>query len=247
MTETKFKYINNQNNYRDHILVIGSKPKSFLPNINPKKIYTANLAIERLNFYLEKNSNSNVVSVVGNNFFNINYYVEKLKQYKPNTLITTNGKVNLENYFDEEFIKNSSYRFLENKGRDFQKKYFNSFIFRIADLGLIFSNKSLIIGFLRFIYNILIKRRKPMGLTTGCLTILLALSDNIDSKIVVTGIGLEGGKHYYSSNRSYPDYRGWADAYLMKHLPNSLKKRLETTDLNFSRIVGVKLFNDGHK
>ena len=114
--------INNQ----DYIVVIGSKPKSFLPNINPKKIYTANLAIERLDFYLKKNSNLNVVSVVGNNFFNINYYVEKLKKYKLKELITTNGKVNLENYFNAEFVKNLNYRYLENKGRDLQKKYFNS-------------------------------------------------------------------------------------------------------------------------
>ena len=78
-------------------------------NINPKKIYTANLAIERLDFYLEKNSNLNVVSVVGNNFFNINYYVEKLKKYKPKELITTNGRVNLEKHFETEFVKNLNY------------------------------------------------------------------------------------------------------------------------------------------
>ena len=245
MTET---YLNDKNNKtkasQNYIVVIGSKPKSFLPNINPKKIYTANLAIERLDFYLEKNSNLNVVSVVGNNFFNINYYVEKLKKYKPKELITTNGRVNLEKHFETEFVKNLNYRYLENKGRDLQKKYFNSLIFRVADLGLIFTNKNLIVGFLRFIYNITIKRRKPMGLTTGCLTILLALSENVESKIIVAGIGLEGGKHYYRSNRSYPDYRGWADAYLMKHLPNSFKNRLETTDLNVSRIVGIKLLKD---
>ena len=245
MTEMKFKSINNQNyNYEDCILVIGSKPNSFLPNLNPKKIYTANLAIERLDFYLEKNSNSNVISVVGNNFFNINYYVEKLKKYKPKKLITTNGKINLEKHFNAEFIKNLNYNYLENKGRDLQKKYFNSLILRIADLGLIFTNKNLIIGLLRFVYNLTIKKRRPMGLTTGCLTILLALSENVESKIIVAGIGLEGGKHYYRSNRSYPDYRGWADAYLMKRLPNSFKNRLVTTDLNFSRIVGIKLLKN---
>ena len=227
--------------YKKCILVIGSKPKSFLPNIKPEKIYTANLAIERSDFYKKKNSDVKIISVVGNGFFNFKNYVNILKRCQPEELVSTNGKINLEKYLDKEFINKTKYRYLENKGRDLQIRYFNFIIFRIADMGLIFSNRNIILGTLRFFYNIIIKRRSPMGFTSGCLTILLALIENNTSKVIVTGIGLQGGKHHHRSNRSYPDYRGWADAYLMKRLPVSLKSRLITTDLNFSKIVGVKL------
>lgn len=233
--------------YKDTVLVIGTKPGSFLPNIKPKKIYTANMGIERSIFYKQKNLNTKIISVVGNGFFNFRDYINKLKHSHPNELVTTNGKINLKEFFDTDFINEIKYRYIENKGKDLQRKYFNSIIFRLADMGLIFTNKNKLFGILRYVYNILIKQRPPMGFTTGCLTVLLALIENNTYKVIVTGIGLKGGKHHHQSNRSYPDYRGWADAYLMKRLPASLKSRLITTDLNFSKIVGVKLLENDIK
>ena len=67
---------------------------------------------------------------------------------------------------------------------------------------------------------------------------------NEKSKVLVAGIGLKGGKHYYKYKGRFPDYRGWADAYLIKRLPKNLKSRLLTTDIDFSKIANIELFKN---
>ena len=230
------------------VVVIGSKPEIFLPDILPKKVYTANNAIERANFYKKKNVKIKLISVLGNQFFNYDTFVKNIIKFEPNEILTTNGKIDLDKYYDKNFISKIKYRYIENKGRDLQKVYFNPLTLRLGDISLIFSNKNYFYGIIRFIYNIFIKRRKPMGLSTGCLTMLIALTENINSKIIVTGIGLQGGNHYESSNKFYStrhfyDFRGMTDAYLIKKLPKSVRYRILTTDLTFSKVANVRFIN----
>jgi hypothetical protein len=226
---------------KNYVMVIGSKPEARLSKIIPYKIYAANGALERAMLIKKKNSQVYVISVVGNPLFNYISLIEKIKECKPNELITTNGKIDLKEHFETKFLHSISYRYLEKKGINLQKKYFSNLNLRLADFGLIFTSGNLLYGILRLIYNILIKKRAPMGLSTGCLSILLALIENKLSKVIVTGISLEGGEHFYQSNRSLPAFRGWADAYLVKRLPIDLKSRIVTTDKNFSKNANVQL------
>lgn len=226
---------------KNYVMVIGSKPEAALSKIIPYKIYAANGALERATVLKKKNPQVYVISVVGNPFFNYISLINKIKKYKPNELITTNGPIDLKEHFDSEFLDTIFYRYLEKKGINLQKKYFSNLNLRLADFGLVFTSGNLLYGILRLLYNILIKKRPPMGLSTGCLSILLALTENKLSKVIVTGISLGGGEHFYQSNRPFYAFRGWADAYLVKRLAIDLKSRIVTTDKNFSKIAKVQL------
>ena len=226
---------------KDIVLVIGSKPNSIMPNIIPKKIYVANGAAERAIIYKEKKPSPYIISITGSAGLKIDEVRERITKLKPDELISHNGKIKLENFFDVSWVKNVKFRFIEKKGLDIQRQYFSKMTRRLADLGLIFGSGNIVFGFLRLLYALIIKRKPPMGLTTGCLSILIALSENSSSKVIVTGISLQGGKHYYNFKGVFPNYRGWADAYLIKRLPIKLKSRILTTDLNFSKVANVKL------
>lgn len=224
-----------------NIMVIGSKPQNQLPDIDFDKIYAANGAAEVAYIYKKKKLTTNIISIVSNNSLNFPQTKSKIENLCPDEIVTTNGKVNLNDYFHSNWIKKVKYRQIDNKGRDLQRKYFSNLNMRLADLSLIFSNNNLFFGILRFFYGILIKRRQPMGLSTGCLSILIALTENRNSRVFVAGIGLTGGGHFYRVPGSFPNYRGWTDAFLIKRLPKSLKSRIVTIDENFSKIAKVEL------
>lgn len=228
------------NLFNDVVLVIGSKPDTVMPNIIPKKIYAANGAAERAIVYKEKNPSTHIISITGSAGLKVNEVRERITKLKPDELISHNGKIDLNFFFEASWIKDIKYRYLEKKGLDIQRKYFSKITLRLADLGLVFGSGNIFFGILRLIYA-LIKNKPPMGLTTGCLSILIALNENKSSKILVTGISLHGGNHFYKFNGVFPYYRGWADAYLIKRLPKNLKSRIMTNDLKFSKIANVEL------
>ncbi|WP_440913806.1 hypothetical protein [Candidatus Pelagibacter sp.] len=225
----------------DLVLVIGSKPDCVLPNVTPKKIYVANGAAERAITYKEKNSSTYIISITGSAGLKIKQVRERIKKLRPHELISHNGKIDLENFFDSSWLEKVKFRYIEKKGIEMQKKYFSRVTLRMADLGLVFGSGNILFGIIRLFYAIIIKRKPPMGLTTGCLSILMALSENKSSKILVTGISLHGGNHFYKFEGIFPYYRGWADAYLIKRLPSNLKSRILTNDITFSKVANVKL------
>lgn len=248
----------------DLVLVIGSKPDAFFPNITPKTIYVANGAAERAIMFKEKSPFTKIISVTGEVALGVEQVRSKIEKLKPNEILSYNGNIQLEKFFDKKWINKVHFRFLEKKGLDLQKKFYSGFTLRVADLGLVFGSGNVIFGVLRLIYAVLIKKKPPMGLTTGCLSILIALIENLNSKILVTGIGLEGGNHFYeykdqkvenrwnflkifrskAYNHQFPAYRGWTDLFLIKRLPEKFKSRILTTDFNFSQKANIKLFKN---
>ena len=229
---------------KETILVIGSKPDAILPDVVVKKIYVANGAAERAIIYKIKNPLTHIISITGKTALKVKEVRSRIEKLKPNEIVSHNGKINLREFFNNDWVNDVSHRFLNKKGIDLQKKYYSYLTLRVADFGLIFGSGNILFGILRFIYALFIKRKPPMGLTTGCLSILMALSENEKSEVLVAGIGLKGGKHYYKYKGKFPDYRGWADAYLIKRLPKNLKSRLLTTDIDFSKIANIKLLKN---
>jgi len=227
---------------KEIVLVIGSKPVAILPDINPKIIYVANGAAERAIMYKKKFPLTKIISVTSHTGLGHEEVRSKIEKLKPNEIIFVNGRFDVENFFEKKWLRNVNLRFIEKKGLELQKKYFSNITLRLADLGLVFGSGNILFGILRLLYALIIKRKNPMGLTTGCLCILIALLENKNSKILVTGIGLEGGRHFYKSKGAFPSYRGWADSYLLKRLPLYLKLRILTTDVAFSQKANIKLF-----
>lgn len=91
-----------------------------------------------------------------------------------------------------------------------------------------------------------VKNRKIQGISTGFFAILLALIENPNSNIIISGIGMKGGKQFYKSDRSnYFNYnsRARVDRFLVKQLLKKYKERLYTLDLDLAEVSGVRLWN----
>ena len=81
-----------------NVLVLGSKPDSKLPNIKVSKIYTANGAAERADFYRKKYPENELICTTGASEFARNEHVSKrIINSKPNRLIIRSGVINLPN------------------------------------------------------------------------------------------------------------------------------------------------------
>ena len=70
-----------------------------------------------------------------------------------------------------------------------------------------------------------------------------ALNENDDQDIIISGIGMSGGKQYYPNERNKTlDYtpRSSVDKFLITMLKKEFKERLFTTDENLSHIAYIK-------
>ena len=124
---------------------------------------------------------------------------------------------------------------------------FQSKFFKYKKLSLFFSEifhqSKLIdklIHFLKFIKN-----KNIWGVSTGFYAILLALDENPNSKIIISGIGMKGGKQFYKSERSnyyVYDSRARVDKFLINRLFKNYKDRLCTLDQELAEISGISLW-----
>ena len=95
-----------------YILVLGSKPDSFIPNLNYSHIYAANGAAEKT-VGLRKNSKTvEFTSIVGGLEFLKNLKVQKrVIKSNPDNLISRINKIDIKKY---NFSKQPNYEFFSN-------------------------------------------------------------------------------------------------------------------------------------
>ncbi len=183
----------------NYVLVLGSKPDSQLPDIKVKKIYSANGAAERAIFYKKKYPNIEHVSLIGAKEFMENENVSKrVIHSKPNKLIIRMGKIKI----PKELEKTSEILFTDQKEQSlFQSKFYK---FGIIDLilGESFFYELNPIKMINHI-KMCIMYRGFLGASTGFYSILLALYENPECEVIVSGIGLVEGGHYYTTKESY--------------------------------------------
>ncbi len=70
----------------------------------------------------------------------------------------------------------------------------------------------------------------------------MILEENPDSNIIVSGIGMKGGKQFYKSERSnlfIYDSRARVDIYLINKLPQKYKDRICTVDADLAEIDNI--------
>ena len=204
------------------ILVLGSKPKSKLPKLNFKKIYAANGAVSKTNVYRQKYKSTELISVTSKKNFEKNPDVRnRIISSKPDRLYVRFGKVNI-----PYKLRNCKYDFINHSDQwNFQKKFFK---FQSLSLFLaeFFYKDNLFSKIKRFLK--LFDNESLQGISTGFYSILLALEENPNSKIIISGIGFSGGGHFYKTKRSKKfnyDARSAVDRYLIKFLYKKLKKK----------------------
>ncbi len=236
------------------ILVLGSRYGVKLPDINFKKIYSANGAAELVKAYNKKFDNIDHTSVFGVREFISNTSVrEKIINSNPTRLVIRNGKLNLNNYnFNNKIIVNQFSSFDDLK---MQISSLNLSIFGFIYSELKYNENNKISYFLKCL-----KKGFFQGFTSGLFAALLALNENPKSEIIISGIGLEeGGGHFYTSkdhagffsqndllnkvNKFRNTNRKKVEAYLFEYLKENIKKRMLSTDKDFCKLGNIKYFD----
>ena len=223
-----------------YILVLGSKPGSQLPNQDVKKIYTANGSAERANHFRKKYPNNILTCITGAREYLRNEHVSRrINGANPENVIIRSGKIKLPKSLENK----TKLTCLTNDAQwNFQAKFFKN------------RKISLFLGELQHQDNFLnkalhlvksFKHKNIQGISTGFFCILTALEENPESKIIISGIGMKGGKQFYKSERSnffVYDSRAKVDRYMMRLILNSHKERLFTTDLDLFDTTGIKMW-----
>lgn len=224
-----------------YILVLGSKPESQLPDEDVKRIYAANGSAERAMLYRKKYSNNFLTCIAGAREYARNEHVSKrINQAEPENLIIRAGKIELP-------------QTLENKTKlicltNYEQWNFQAKFFKQKKLSMLFGELKHQDGFVNKVTHILraIKHNTIQGISSGFFCILLALEENPNSKIIISGIGMKGGKQFYKSERSnlfVYDSRAKVDRYMMELMVDSYKERLFTTDLELFQTTGIKMWH----
>mgnify|MGYP002005540341 FL=1 len=87
-----------------------------------------------------------------------------------------------------------------------------------------------------------IKNSNLTGVSTGFFAILCALKNHPDKEIIISGIGMSGGGHYYDVNSNRYSKRSLVDRELILNLKNNFKKKLYTTDQNLALNGKIKIW-----
>jgi len=221
----------------NNILVLGSKPESKLPDIRVDKIYTANGAAARASQFRENHPKNQLTCVVGAREFARNDYVSsRVIASKPERIMIVPGAIDL----PLELKGYTKLICLSDKEQwNFQAKFFinKKISLLLAEMYHQENFYSKIIHILRHIKN-----RNIQGISRGFYAILLALEENPNSNIVISGIGMKGGKQFYESKRSQLfiyDSRARVDRYLVNKLLKNYKNRLYSLDSDLIEVSGI--------
>jgi hypothetical protein len=215
-----------------NILVLGSKPKCKIPELPYFKIYSANGAAERS----KKIKKKRLTCVVGFQNFNKNINVRsRVLKSNPDKIVIRSGKM-----ISTNLKKKIKFVFFNKKKQwNFQKKFFKN-----GAISLIlaeFFYKTNFLNKILYLYK-LIKNKSAQGVSSGFFAILLALYENPKSRIITSGIGMKGGKHYYKDTRGSKynyDARAGVDRFLINNLKSKFKDKIFSQDKDFVKIASI--------
>ena len=211
-----------------YILVLGSKPHSIIPKANISHIYAANGAAELASSLVNINSDIHFTSVVGGLEFMKNLNVQRrVLDSNPDRLICRCRNIDVQKF---NFSKKMKYEFFSNKNQ----LMFQSNFFKLGILDLILKEMNYeekILSKCKHLLKIITGKSIPItGVSTGFFAILTALKDHPDKQIIISGIGMSGGGHFYKVNTDEYTKRSRVDRGLILNLKNTFKTKLFTTD-----------------
>ncbi|MFP4698141.1 MAG: hypothetical protein ACLFMO_05485 [Eubacteriales bacterium] len=225
------------------ILVLGSKPDSDLPAVKVDHIYAANAAIILANNYISIGlTNKDFTSVTTGKQLKKPEVQDSVLSVQPSCIISRRWEIpdNIKNGLTNTRI----IRLTDKEQEDFQKQYLG-FGRYLAEIKVILSMVKVDIkaGLSRL--KAIAKLNLSGGLSTGLYAVLVAAHNHPEHTIIVAGIGLDAGTHFNDNKLKFPLWRGLLDKEMVKYFSPDLKQRIFTTDSNFAKNVGVKIYEGG--
>ncbi len=213
-----------------YCLVLGSKPGAPLPDIRPEHIITANGAAELAHRY--KDHKSGFTAVVSSLQYKNSTVHSKIIASRPDQIVIRGHKQPRQ----MEPVNHISVTYMDGQ-RQFRldRSYFGIFALRAFLLRPGLSKAKSIVRHLQ-------GRDYIFGSSTGLWSVLYALDRFPDLRVVVTGVGLQGGGHFYGKDE-FRSEDGIKDYLVARHLNREMRSRLLTTDENFSKRTGAALWD----
>ena len=220
---------------KNYVLILGSKKDLVIPDIKVERVYSANGAAEQARCYLKKYSDVPFTAIVSCKEFEKNYNVQsRVINSNPDLLISRSGNVNLNQFNFDKKIKYKFFNYFENIS-------FQANFFKLKYLDIIIQELNYYKAVYKKIFHILnsLTHRPLMGVSTGFFSILYVLKEYPNHSIIISGIGMKGGGHYYNDKKNYSTNRSNVDRGLIKRLKDKYIKRLYSPDQEFCSLVNI--------
>jgi len=213
-----------------YCLVLGSKPDAPLPDIDPVHIFTANAAAALISEYPGKSAPH--TAVVSSLQYKNNTVFEKVVHSKPDEIIIRGHKTGK----NPDPVDNIPVSYMPgNEQFRLETKYFGIHNYRAFLLRPGINKLKAAVRHIQGVDYI-------FGSSTGLWTVLYALDRYPDHTIIVAGIGLQGGAHFYGKDE-FRSEDGIKDYLVAGRLSKTARKRVRTTDENFSERVSVSMWD----
>ena len=244
-----------------YILILGSKPDSMFPDVKVKKIYSANGAAERALDYKLRYPNVPHVALISSREFEENDKVRnRVIKSKPDRIYCSPGSAPIPNELIDTPFETLSIQ---------ERFYFQSKFYKLKSLDMYFGEllyEKKIFDKIKHIYRC-ISYKGFDGVTTGLYSIMLAAVENPEAKIIVSGIGLVEGGHFYEKdaygyiskrqvelikkgkkihgNKYRNTARSRVERFLVGRFKNNFKKNILTVDDSMVKYGSIKKWEGG--
>jgi len=213
-----------------YCLVLGSKPNAPLPDITPVHIYSANGAAERAMAYAGRDITH--TAVVSSQEYRNKLVHDKIIASRP-------ARILIRSHFVEQYPESDNGISLGciTGDRQFalERHYFGLQLYRIFLMRRGFKKVKAAVRHLQGVDY-------AFGATTGLWSVLYALSRHPENSVVVAGVGLRPGNHFYNSS-GFQDKDARRDYFLASLLDDASRGRIMTTDELFAERAKVALWN----
>lgn len=213
------------------VLVLGSKPDAVLPDLWPRAIYTANGAAARALGYLER-APVPVTCVAARGAVALPRDQAAIIAARPDRVIIRRENREVEPILRQHLPEARIVQLSEEEQWLLQRRIVGWRLL-IAELQYARPLKQKI----RRLRAHFAQGGSSLGASTGLFAALLAADEHPKAEIVMAGIGVEPGGHFYGNQGKAHGDRSRVDAWLLPRLPTSLRTRLTSTDQALSSLI----------
>ncbi len=222
-----------------NILVLGSGPQSKIKGFTFHKIYTSNASVIKSREYISSENKIEINSVNTLNSLLSDIPTKKnVNLIKPNRIIIRRGD---QEKFPEIDFEYSVKTFNKKEQWKFQAQFFN-YSYLMLFISELFYGNSFQDKY-SYLKKCIIHQKGFLGISTGFFALLLALFENPNDKIFISGISMENSKHFYKligkENKIMTRHK--IDNFMINFLKKDFKKRMLTNDRQFSEIAQITL------
>lgn len=235
------------------VVVLGSKPHSPLPDVQPVAVYTANGAASKAHFYRQY-EDVRFVCVVSSRQMMKTDIQQRVIQLQPERIVARFHKSDVAGTVGEHLPQTHIEYLHIGQQYQMQRRYFDWRLFwshftikhsktaqNVPGRGLTFWRL-----WLREMANLWHStpgesRRYLGGISTGLFAMVCALEEWPQARIVLSGISLVTGEHHYGSEK-FSTKVAIRDKRVMPHIRPDARSRLFTTDDTMHQVGHVALW-----